>query len=385
MIAAVTAARNGAAVTLIEQNDRVGKKICATGNGKCNLTNETMGEAYYHCREKAFVASVLQQFSEQDTLDFFRSAGLCFVSRNGYVYPRSEQAQSVVNILQEELRRNKVKIKTKEKIVRIEPPLKEADSWKIFTEGWCYDADALILANGSCASAIAGADGSGYELATQLGHRVIRPLPALVPLKCRGIRFSSWSGVRVAGCVQLLIDGCLTEEAKGELQLTEYGISGIPVFQISAQASRALAEGKKTQIALDFMPEMSRTELEAFLLDRRKQFPEWTSAQLLEGIFPDKLIKVLTGQKNLEETIKNLTLSVTGTGSFEKAQVCCGGVDVAQVRESMESKVHRNLFFCGELLDVDGICGGYNLQWAWSTGAIAGKAAAKSVKERGDI
>ena len=125
MIAAVTAARNGAAVTLIEQNDRVGKKICATGNGKCNLTNEKMGEAYYHCREKSFVASVLRQFSEQDTLAFFRSAGLCFVNRNGYLYPRSEQAQSVVNILQEELRRNKVKIKTKEKIVRIKPPVEE--------------------------------------------------------------------------------------------------------------------------------------------------------------------------------------------------------------------------------------------------------------------
>lgn len=251
--------------------------------------------------------------------------------------------------------------------------------WKVTTPGWTYESDAVILANGSRASSISGADGSGYTLAKSLGHHIVKPLPALTALKCEGNAFKSWAGVRVEGQVTLCINNIPLKSEEGELQLTEYGISGIPVFQLSRYAVRALEEKCQVTLKVDFLPEYTQEGLYAFLKQRAENCPYKNQRELLIGLFPDKLIKVLTASENLLTAIKAFPLTVSGGLSFAQAQVCSGGVDTEETdSRTMESKLTPGLYLAGELLDVDGACGGYNLQWAWSSGAVAGIHAAET-------
>ncbi len=381
LMAAIMAARNGAAVTVLEQNEKPGKKICATGNGKCNFSNLVMPDDAYRGKHPEFVDNALAQFSVKDTVEFFKELGIFPLDKNGYLYPRSNQAQSVVDVLCMEASHLGIKIKTNEQVIAIETE-KNGRNFQVLTKGWHYEADALILANGSKASSISGSDGSGYELAKSLKHHIIPVYPALTALKCKGPAFKVWAGVRTEGEVSLLIDGKFYKSERGELQLTEYGISGIPVFQISTYAIRAVREDHKAEIRINFMPELSEEELNQLLHSRKKACPYKNEKELLVGLFPEKLIKVLTSQKHLISAIKEFPLEVQDGMSFSQAQVCSGGVDTIQVNaHTMESKLCRNLYFTGELLDIDGTCGGYNLQWAWSSGAVAGINAAKEDKK----
>lgn len=387
LVAGIMAARAGAAVTILEQNDRPGRKICATGNGKCNLTNLEMPKDAYRGSHPEFVSHALSRFTVHDTVRFFSELGIYTVNKNGYLYPHSGQAQSVVDVLCMEARHLGVKIKTNEQVQEIRwetsPQMtqKYAGSgshiWKVRTQSWTYECDALILANGSKASNIPGSDGSGYSLAKSVGHRIIKPLPALTALKCKGGFFSVWSGVRTSGAATLCINDVPLKTEAGELQLTDYGVSGIPVFQLSRYAVRALDEGCKVSLILNFLPEFSREELNAFFQSRAKNSPYKNEKELLTGLFPDKLIKVLAAEKNIPDAVYAFELEVTGALPFAQAQVCSGGVDTSQVDpETMQSLLAPNLYFSGELLDIDGTCGGYNLQWAWSSGACAGRSAA---------
>ena len=242
LMAAIAAAENGAAVTILEQNEKPGKKICATGNGKCNFTNIQVPSDAYRSENPGFEQAVLNQFPVEDTVKFFTRLGIYPVNKNGgYLYPHSGQAASVAEVLCMEARNLGVKIKTNQKVQRV---FKEQDIWKVQVEGWIYEGEAVILSNGSKASAISGSDGSGYELAAALGHRLIEPLPALTALKCKNTGFSGWAGVRTEGRITLLVDGKKVTEETGELQLTDYGVSGIPVFQVSRYGIRALKQGK---------------------------------------------------------------------------------------------------------------------------------------------
>ena len=383
LMAAIMAARNGAAVTVLEQNEKPGKKICATGNGKCNFSNLARPDDAYRGKYPDFADDALAQFSVEDTVGFFKEIGIYPMDRNGYLYPRSNQAQSVVDVLCMKASSLGVKIKTNEQVTEIKATKREKDGkkFRIFTQGWHYDADALILANGSKASAISGADGSGYELAKSLHHRIIPVYPALTALKCKGFSFKAWAGVRTEGEVSLFIDGKFCKSEKGELQLTEYGVSGIPVFQISTYGVRAVKEKHKAELRINFMPELSEEELKQLLHVRKNACPYKNERELLVGLFPEKLIKVLISQKQLISAIREFPLEVQDGMAFAQAQVCSGGVDTSQVNaHTMESKLCRNLYFAGELLDIDGTCGGYNLQWAWSSGAVAGIHAAKEDK-----
>lgn len=382
LMASIMACRNGASVTLLEQNERPGRKICATGNGRCNLTNSQMPADAFRGTNPSFVSEILEQFPVSETIRFFTELGIYTINKNGYLYPRSGQASSVVDVLCMEARNLKVKIKTREHVRGI---FREKSSWKILTEGWTYEADAVILANGSCASNIPGSDGSGYELASSLGHQIIKPLPALTGLKCdscsvqkSGSVFSTWAGVRVEGELTLSIKGMPAYKESGELQLTDYGISGIPVFQLSRYAIRALEEGREVYASLNFLPEFSADSLSLFLENRRKKCPYKTPAEMLTGLFPDKLNKVLSLEPNLEKAIHEFPLKIKSGMDFKQAQVCSGGVDTSEINPiTLESLLHPGLYFAGELMDIDGTCGGYNLQWAWSSGAVAGFHAAK--------
>ncbi len=376
LIAAVMAAENGAAVTILEQNENPGRKICVTGNGRCNLTNKDMRPEIFRGKQPEFAARILQQFTLEDTLSFFENLGVAFTDRKGWLYPRSNQAKCIPELLLLKARSLKVKIKTREKV---EDVSYENGRWKVQTSGWTYEGDKVILANGSRSSQVPGSDGSGYEIAGKLGHRIVKPLPALTGLKCKGNTFSAWAGVRTDAKVALLIDGEKFAEESGEVQLTDYGVSGIPVFQLSRYAIRALDEGKKVILSVNFLPEYTSDTLKEYMKKRQGLCPYQSEAELFLGLLPDKLIKMFRKQKkDLCETITAYVLEVKGSSGFEQAQICSGGVDTSQVDpETLESTLHKGLYFAGELLDIDGPCGGYNLQWAWSSGAVAGRSSAK--------
>ena len=375
LVAAIKAAAIGAAVTVLEQNDRPGRKICATGNGRCNMTNLNNIENAYRGSHPEFVKDALKQFSVKDTLSFFQKLGICTTDRSGWIYPRSNQAQSIVDVLTMKALSLKVKLKTNQYVTGVSFT---DGHWNVHTNGWTYTCDAVILANGSKASSVAGSSESGYEISRSLGHHLIEPLPALTALKCRGDFFSGWSGVRTEGKVTLYINGTPETSQQGELQLTDYGVSGIPVFQISRYAIRAIYEKKKVDLSINFFPELTKQELQEYLGRRKNDCPYKNEKELLTGLFPEKLIRVLSAQKDLISAITDFRLSVKSGLSFEQAQICSGGVDTSEVdSHTMESRLHKGLYFAGELLDIDGTCGGYNLQWAWSSGATAGIHAAK--------
>ncbi len=378
MMAAITATRNGAKVTIMEHKDRLGKKILATGNGKCNLTNLFQNKNCYRSNEIEKAWDILQKFSVADTLDFFKKLGVYPVDRDGYVYPASGQASSVLDVLRLEVERLGIKVVTEKSVKKITD----------------IQADAVIMATGSKAGNLPGADGSGYGLAKKLGLSVIKPLPALVQLKCKENFYKALSGIRVQGKVSLLVDEKVRAEDSGEIQLTAYGISGIPVFQVSRFASIALEEGKKVSASLDFAPQVSFEELLEYLKERRDNNPERKGEDFLLGFFNKKLAGVLiknanlslvepcrgitdAGLEKLAGQIKGFYTEITDTNGFDSAQVCCGGISLEEVNENLESVKYPGLFFAGECLDVDGICGGYNLQWAWSSGYVAGSNAAK--------
>ncbi len=394
LAAGIAAAREGAQVTICEHMDRVGKKILSTGNGRCNLTNLSLRAEHYRCSQKQFPMKVLDRFSVWDTLTFFDEIGIVTKNKNGYIYPNSEQAAAVLDALRLEAEHLGVRMVTACQIERVTCSGK--GMFQIQTDQGMFSGDRLILATGSKAAPVTGSDGSGYELARKLGHRIITPLPALVQLRCQGNFLKQLAGIRCEAVVKLKSDGKVLAADSGELQLTDYGVSGIPVFQISRFASVALQNGRKVSVVLDFLPSKSMEDMRQFMEQRIRRLSYRNARDFLTGVLNKKLAAVLIRQARIPadlpagkitpqmqteliRNIKQFELPVTATNSFEQAQVCCGGVDTREVRpESLESKLVPGLYLVGELLDVDGICGGYNLQWAWSTGIIAGRCAGRN-------
>lgn len=378
LMSAIWAARSGASVTILEHNDRTGKKILATGNGKCNLTNIEQSPSFYRSSHRDFPWSIIQQFPLADTIRFFSELGIYTKNKNGWMYPYSEQAASVAQVLEMEARFQKVKIKTREEVTDIQ---KTKEGYCVITKTWKYDCDNVIICCGSCASQVEGSSSSGYELARKLGHHIIEPLPALTGIRGKGNYYSKWAGTRMEGILRLEIEDSILKEEKGEILFTDYGISGIAVFQLSRYAVRAVKEGCNVNFHLDLMPDFSVESLADFLKQRTENCPYKTLSELLVGLIPGKMIPVLCGKNDdLEKTasnIKDWVVPVKDACSMAHAQVCSGGVDVSELTYELESKMQPGIYFAGEVVDVDGPCGGYNLQWAWSSGAVAGKAAAK--------
>lgn len=395
MAAGVMAARAGADVVILEQKERLGKKILSTGNGKCNFTNTNMKASYFRGEDTSIVSKVLEQFGAEDTVRFFQELGIVPKNRQGYLYPKSEQAAAVADVLIMELKRLHVEIRLSTKVLGIE---KRRDFLVKTSEG-NLRGDAVILATGGKASPALGSDGSGYAFAKSFGHSISPVVPALVQLHGKGTFFKNVAGVRVNAEVSIYVDGRRLAYDTGELQLTNYGISGIPVFQVSRYAALALQEKAVPTAVLDFMPEYSVESLCSFFENRKELNPVKTAEEFLVGMFNKKLIPILLRAsgirgnipvKNLEEPqlkrlaskCKTFEVEITAANPFEQAQVCAGGVRTSEIHDTtMESRIVENLYITGELLDIDGICGGYNLQWAWSTGVLAGKSAAKGKDE----
>ena len=391
MMAAIAAASKGAHVILIEHKDRIGKKILSTGNGRCNFTNVHQEPVCYHSDQFLFPWEIVEKFNAQKTISFFLQLGIYSRNRNGYLYPNSDQASAVLDALRMELDRLKVEIRTGTSCREVIPGKK---GFRIRTDAGDIRADRVIISTGSKAAPVTGSDGSGYDLAKKLGHRLVPVLPALTGLQCEGKFFRSLAGVRAAGSVSIVSEGQYIARDTGELQLTNYGISGIPVFQVSRYASRLLYEKKEVTAVLDFMPDFTEEQMIAFLKARSAMRPEKRADQFLIGLFHRKLSELwirisgipaekpvgdLTGSElaELARLIGHFEVKVKASNSFEQAQVCCGGIDTTEVNpETLESVYVPGVYFTGEILDVDGMCGGYNLQWAWSSGHVAGEAAA---------
>ena len=378
MMAAICAARKGAKVTLLEANDRLGRKLCASGNGRCNLTNLGASGEAYRGQDPSFAYDVLSRFSPQDTVRFFKELGLPTLSKEGWIYPSSEDSRSVLLALMTELESLKVKVKTKERVVSVER--NESGLFIIKTETWHYEADAFILAAGTPASAVKGSSEDGYALAAAFGHSLVPPLPALVPLMSSDHRLSAWGSFRVRGSVSLLVEGQRVITREGRLQTIDRGISGIPVLQVSRFAAKALSEGKRVTAELDLLPDM--TEVEARLYFENARNKGLSASQILALLLPGKvgealLIKGAESEDQIRE-LKQLSFDITATGHREAAQIMCGGIATAEVDPAtMASRLIPGLYLTGELLDVDGDCGGWNLQFAWATGSLAGNAAAE--------
>lgn len=390
LMAAAVAASKGARVALLEHKDDIGKKILATGNGRCNFTNTDMSVNKFH-GSKALIKNGLSQFNYADTIRFFKELGIPAYDNAGYIYPNSRQAASVVAAFRMELMRLHVDVKTGINITDIKPA-DDRPGYCIQTDQGCFKSKRLIIACGLSASPKLGSDGSLFRQIEALGHHIQKPLPALCGFSCDGLNFKKITGVRCDATVASVIDGQMTEQNTGELQLADYGISGIPVFQISSLMSRALDKGQMVEVIIDFLPAFSDDELNGYIKDRSITTTDNRSLNemlngllnnklLLElihksGVSPDKKGRLLTDDdcKSLTRSIKHTAVSVKKPRGVEFAQVCAGGICTKEIDvRTLESKIHPGLYFCGELLDVDGICGGYNLQWAWTSGYIAGE------------
>lgn len=399
LTAAIAAKRAcpGADIFILEHKDTAGKKILATGNGRCNLTNEQMDAAYFHSNCPGAVKTIIERFGVNDTLSFFSSLGILTRSRGGYIYPRSSQASAVLSAFLTELRYLGVHIYPDTHVTDI---VRKKNGFQIIGKDKSYAADKVILAAGGRASGALGSDGSGYTLAKKYGHTIEPVVPALVQLKVKNHPFAKAAGVRTDAKVTAIIDGMPVNADTGELQLTAYGISGIPVFQISRYAALALYEGKQVAVEVDFLPDCAREAFSMHMAEQAKRRGYISCAEAMEGIFQKKLVPVLLKQAGIHSgrelsalndkeiasiasICKKQRLLITDTNGFEHAQVCAGGVSLSEVAsETLESKKQKDLYITGELLDTDGVCGGYNLQWAWATGMLAGTHAAAGKEYR---
>ncbi len=480
MMAAIEAARAGAIVTLIEKNPQLGKKLATTGNGRCNYTNLDMGDRIggkFRGFHPEFAAPALDALPPEAVLDWFRAIGVEPRFRGSYVYPNSDQASAVVDALREELHRLSVKVHynaevksvqridtdTEASAAKASMPGKAASASEIREKrnaGYfmiqCMDAvvkaDRVILAAGSKAAPKTGSNGDGYFIARKLGHTIVPYVPALCGIRCAGDAFRALAGIRTEAALELSIDGRCVDREAGELQLVDYGISGIPVFQLSRYAAYALQEGKKAVVYINFLPgftevgavrdsdrnvaagaavrnskrassasgistievsaaknaQNARAEVSccaakaedpkdlAVQLFRQRQ--ERLAGRKMEsfftGLLHQKLGQLLLRMGNVrpelpvaelsEKQLRSLaSLSVrfkaecVEMNGFQQAQVVAGGVDTTEVdSDTMASRLVPGLYFAGEVLDIDGICGGYNLQWAWASGFVAGRHAA---------
>lgn len=392
LAAAIEAAytSSDAEITILERLDRTGKKILATGNGRCNYSNINVDINNYYGQDRAFVSYALKEFTVQNTVNFFNQLGVFpKEEKNGRLYPFSEQASAVLDALRLECDRLKINIITGFCVSDI-----KKNKWKFILEasdGRKIEADRVIVAGGGCASPSLGSDGSAFKLLEKIGHSITDLAPALVQLKTEPKEVKSLQGIKFTGNVSLIHRDKVIGEEYGEVLFTDYGISGPPVFQLSAKA----AFKKNLSVSLDFMPDYSPKEVYDILESRRDSLSHFTMESFFTGLLNKRignLIARRVGIEKLSFSVKNLTkqllwaitsqlkeysLEITGTKGFKNAQVTAGGALTAEFNpHTMESLITEGLYACGEVLDIYGDCGGYNLQWAWSSGRLAGRCAA---------
>ena len=389
MAAALAAAENEQnQVLLFERQARLGRKLSATGNGRCNLTNLHADEGGFHGEHPEFVLPAMKKHDVNNTLAWFRGLGLFTVAEDsGRVYPYSDQANSVVDVLRFALERPNIRLLTGSEVLKAR---KTEDGFRVECAEDTYDCDRLIIACGGLAGTKLGGSMAGYQLLRGFGHKSTRLRPTLVQLRTSWGGVTGLKGVRANCRARILRDGELFAESLGELQFTEYGLSGPVIFEISRDVCQGRGEWS---CELDLLPDVSGEELDAEL--RRRRNTTLTVDDLLTGILHNRLGRVLTKTAGLRGTdavseihdydlrevcrlVKAFSVPLTETLGMDSAQVTAGGIMTDGFDpDTMESKQVSGLYACGEVLDIDGDCGGYNLQWAWSSGRLAGFHAGK--------
>ena len=401
LMAAITAAQEcknnhiDVKIAVLESNPRIGKKLLATGNGRCNLTNQAVSAVHYH-GDTDFLPSLLKVYSPQYIVDYFASLGLlCKEQDEGRVYPYNSQASAVLDILRLQLENNGVEIVC-DFIVR--SIIKVDDGFKISSELQTINAKRVIFATGGMAYPQFGSNGSGFRILTALGHSVTKMFPALVQVKTDIRRAKPLKGARSAASATLFSDGKPVKTVTGEVQFTENGLSGICIFELSRLVGE-LGTANKIEIALDLMPEYTAQQIFVMLKHTSETLKSLPVSDLLNGslnklvgreIVRDALPRAPKFISDLQASdlaavankVKDLRFNITGTLMWKDAQITAGGVPLQEVDETLQSKCCPGLYLAGELLNIDGDCGGFNLHWAWSSGAASGRAAAQSLLEK---
>ena len=394
IMAAISARRLGAKVTILEKNPRVGKKILATGNGRCNFTNMYADADYYNGNNPKFAHSALSAFTAEDAIAFFEKLGIQHrVEDAGKVFPMSDQASSFLDVFLYEL--NALGIDTLCDSC-VKDIAVEKDGFIVKLEnGIVYRGDRVIIAAGGKAMPSSGSDGSGYELAKKLGHTVTNIFPALVQIMLEGSFFKRIEGVKFVGTAEIIHNNKSIAMDRGDVLFANYGVSGPPILQISRKAGELINEGKEAQLRINIMDTMSGEELRALIRKRFTIAPDKPADFSLVGLINKRLIPVVLKEAGIDnikrpaaelsnKEIEGITdiltgwrFKIRGTKGWQSAQVTAGGVDTHEIHPgTMESKLVKGLYFAGEIVDIDGQCGGFNLQWAWSSGFVAGQNAA---------
>ncbi len=392
LVCSITAACRDVRVVLFDKNSFAGKKLLATGNGRCNYWNSDQSLSHYHSSEEDLLPNIITKSLENEVLDFFDLLGVVPMIKNGYYYPYSNQASSIRDLLEKEALRRGVVFAFDTEVLDV--VLEEGRFVIVERDGREY-FDDLVIATGSKASPKTGSTGFGYQIAEKFHHPIVPVRPSLVQLQCHGSFLKSWAGVRCQCSVSLFQDDVFLSSQEGEIQLTDYGVSGICVFNLSRYASIGLSQGKKLSLKVNFLPFLDMNILD-WLTSRGEQLSDYSMDLFLEGVLPSKLISVILSccgisskavftslsleeKKKLSLMLVSFPLEVSGTKDFSSSQVCSGGVALSSVSSDLESKIVPRLYFTGEVLDVDGDCGGYNLGFSWMSGILVGK------KIRGDL
>ena len=391
LMAAITAKKSGKEVIILERKDRILKKVLITGNGRCNITNVNANISNYFGKNISSVENILNRFTPQDTMDFFNELGIvCNEENRGKVYPLSGQASSVVDALRFEAEKLGIKIETEFYVRKIE---KDGFKFRIYSEDKKkIEAGRVILAAGGQSYPELGSNGSGFELAKELGHSVTRLSPSIVQLKTEKHQVKGLQGIKTDVAVTAYGDNKKICTYDGELLFTDYGISGNVVFNISF----VMPLYKNVEFEIDFMEKFDYNELYEMLKERKRILSHLTMENYFNGMINKKLgqfLSKVSGIEKLSKPVKDLNdsdirklctvlkkyrVKILETTGFKNAQVTAGGVSLDEVNtETLESKIVKGLYFSGEVLDVYGECGGFNLQWAWASGYIAGENAAK--------
>lgn len=388
MLAAIVAKRQGSIVTLLERNDRVGKKLLATGNGRCNYTNLNLSLNNYHGRNTSFAEFALTEFNVDNTISFFENMGITPADEdNGKVFPLSFQASSMLDVLRYELEYQGVELITDAYVIDI---YKKNKFTVKLRDGRTFTSDKIIMATGGMAMPASGSDGNGYSILKKLSHTTTDVFPGLVQLKLEGNIFKQVNGVKLVGTAGVYHNNNLIVQDRGDILFTDYGISGPPILQISRKAIEYINSGKVVELRISIIDTKTTKELYEYLIIRFKKLWMKDLEKSLVGLINKKMILPIIKELNLDKTenvgsmnnddifkiaelLTTWSFKIIGNKGWGQAQITAGGINTNEVNnKTMESKIVEGLYIVGELLDIDGDCGGFNLQWAWSSGYIAG-------------
>jgi predicted Rossmann fold flavoprotein len=377
--AAISSARRGESVIICEKTPQLGKKILASGNGRCNFLNEKFNESFYNRAAQGLVESILAQFGKREVLDFFSNLGLEVYSQGDRIFPITNQAASVLRVLEMEITRLSVPVNFSFDCSNISM---SPNHFQLTSrDGRSIECRKVIITGGGKTYPAYGSDGSTFELARKLGHQIIPPVPSVVPLLVKDRLCQILQGQRIISEARTIVDNKEGVKVNGELLFTRFGLSGTCILDVSEEISIAMNRHHKTNVfvSIDFVPSMGfeflRNELE-----KRKR-GHWSAEDMLVGILPNKIasaLKTIFEKNDIPSAIsflKDWRFRISGTRGWNEAEFTSGGIDVSEVHSgTLESKLVKGIYFAGEVLDVNGKRGGYNLGWAWASGYVAGKA-----------